>query len=257
MKANRIFTAILSIALCVNFISCGDDDDNNFIDPKKATKRLVKIEYSSEPIYGLIEFSYDSEGRMIFVGDKRIDKNYYYNCTIEYLDGKVSIVEDDNNVRHIMNCTLNSDGMISTATDKYGDQHFTYSDGHLIKWRADWGDEEGDGEGFGDYVYENGVMISSGEADKFTYTKIPNIGNLFIGTTTEDDYFIGHIRYTGLLGNAPKYLPKTDSWTWNNVTEIFDYELDKDGYIKVLKETIVRESGSYSTIYKYFYEDVK
>lgn len=28
MKTNRFFTAILSVALCMNFVSCDDDEEN-------------------------------------------------------------------------------------------------------------------------------------------------------------------------------------------------------------------------------------
>lgn len=41
MKTNRFLIAILSVALCVNFVSCGDDDDNNIIDPENVTKRVA------------------------------------------------------------------------------------------------------------------------------------------------------------------------------------------------------------------------
>ena len=48
MKINRFFFFFISVALCVNFVSCGDDDDNNIIDPENAVKRLISISYKDQ-----------------------------------------------------------------------------------------------------------------------------------------------------------------------------------------------------------------
>ena len=45
MKTNRFFTAILSVALCMNFVSCGDDEEENGGGINgNSEKRLTKIE---------------------------------------------------------------------------------------------------------------------------------------------------------------------------------------------------------------------
>lgn len=61
MKINRFFTAIISVALCVNFVSCGDDDDNNIIDPENAVKRLISISYKDQSGTGLFNIEYSGE----------------------------------------------------------------------------------------------------------------------------------------------------------------------------------------------------
>lgn len=126
---------------------------------------------------------------------------------------------------------------------------FTYnSDNQVIK-----ADIDGDIE---EYVYKDGVMVSSGVAEIITYTDIPNIGNLFVAFTTNYRTTLDIWRFAGLLGKASKFLPKTASWYEG--METYNYELDEEGYVKTVKVTFRDTKGSErSYSYKYTYENIK
>ena len=48
MKTNKFFTLILSMVICVNFISCGDDEGNgNDVNSGNVIKRLTAIDVKS------------------------------------------------------------------------------------------------------------------------------------------------------------------------------------------------------------------
>ena len=75
MKTNRFFTAILSVALCVNFVSCGDDDDNNIIDPENATKRVATCT-KNETSYAI---NYDNDGKVSKIVCQDDGESYDYD----------------------------------------------------------------------------------------------------------------------------------------------------------------------------------
>lgn len=133
-----------------------------------------------------------------------------------------------------------------STTDTY---KFTYnSDNQVIK-----ADIHGDIE---EYVYKDGVMVSSGVAEIITYTDIPNIGNLFVAFSTNYNDPFEEWRLANLLGKASKFLPKTA--TWNQGMETYNYELDEEGYVKTVKVTFRDTKGSErSYSYKYTYENIK
>lgn len=126
---------------------------------------------------------------------------------------------------------------------------FTYnSDNQVIK-----ADFDGDIE---EYVYKDGVMISSSLAEIITYTDIPNIGNLFVAFSTDNNDPIEEWRLAGLLGKASKFLPRTTKW--HEGMETYNYELDEEGYVKTVKVTFCDTKGSESSYsYKYTYKNIK
>ena len=66
MKTNKFFTAIFSMVLCINLVSCGNDDDN-IIDSNKATKRVVsytEIDERYNSIKRAYTISYDDNGKV-------------------------------------------------------------------------------------------------------------------------------------------------------------------------------------------------
>ena len=214
MKTNRFLTAILSVALCVNFVSCGDDDDNNIIDPESVTKRVVTCS-KNETSYVI---NYDNDGKVSKIVCQNDGESYDYDFSFSGNEAVATSEEKDGSYTYIDNIkfSLNGNGYCTSAiwtaiekgsttyesTDNY---KFTYnSDNQVIKADIDGEIEE--------YVYKDGVMVSSGVAETITYTDIPNIGNLFVAFSTDYNDPFEEWRLAGLLGKASKFLPKTATW---------------------------------------------
>lgn len=234
--------AILGMALCVNFFSCGDDE-NNTVDPKNAIKRLTSISYKDQSGTGLLNIEYSGEhvskitetykGRSY---SHTWVSNYTYttNGVTEKLDIRNSYGED---YSHVTNYTLNDKGYVKKGeVDDGGIWSFTYSGDYMtsvilmFNGRKDVEDE---------YDFnDKGLMVSNHRFDTgIEYTDIPNLGGLFFAYERDIlglDYY--NLQYASLLGKAPKYLPKKciDYGTSpdDDVDQAFHYELDEDGYVK-------------------------
>ena len=247
MKTNRFFTAILSVALCVNFVSCGNDDDNNIIDPENVTKRVATC--TKKYPYYTIDYAINYDNGKVSKIVCLYGEYYAYE--------KYGSYTDINNIKFSLNgngyCTSAIQTLIEKSDTFYEESasnyEFTYnSDNQVIK-----ADIDGDIE---EYVYKDGVMVSSGVAEIITYTDIPNIGNLFVAFTTNYRTTLDIWRFAGLLGKASKFLPKTASWYEG--METYNYELDEEGYVKTVKVTFRDTKGSErSYSYKYTYENIK
>ena len=259
MKTNRFLIAILSVALCVNFVSCGDDDDNNIIDPENVTKRVAAC--TKKHPYYVIDYAinYDNDGKV----SKIVCQN---DWTYDYYDfsfsGNEAVATSEMKYgSYTIKFSLNGNGYCTSAiwtgiekdsTTTYvstNNYKFTYnSDNQVIK-----ADFDGDIE---EYVYKDGVMISSSLAEIITYTDIPNIGNLFVAFSTDNNDPIEEWRLAGLLGKASKFLPRTTKW--HEGMETYNYELDEEGYVKTVKVTFRDTKGSESSYsYKYTYKNIK
>ena len=264
MKTKSLTAMLMAMALSFNFAACSDEDENGGGGSASgdASKRLVRIdeEIDTNAWFRYYTFDYDSEGKATeaieyteYEGDDNNTWEHHY--TAEYAEGQAVITcafskKTGYNYTTTYNCLLNEDGNIETIvwSDGDGNDEFSYSDGYLTQW-VGWDIE--------DYVYQNGLMVSSGVAEEITYTDIPNVGNLFIGFTT-DELYVQMFRDMGLLGNAPKYLPA--SATWNEGTETYEYELDSDGYVKTVKthfQPAPYHGSATTTTSRYTYEDIR
>lgn len=273
MKTNKFFTAIFSMVLCINLVSCGNDDDN-VIDSNNATKRVVsytKIDERYNSIKSAYTISYDDNGKVSKIVDyhgdaygdsDKYDFSFSGNEAVATAESKFEEFTDIDNIKF----SLNENGYFTSAiwtfiekSDTFYEEstynyEFTYnSDNQVIKTKYN-DDVEEDVE---EYVYKNGVMVSSGVAEIITYTDIPNIGNLFVAFTSDYRTTLDMWRFAGLLGKASKFLPKTASW--DEGTETYDYELDKEGYVKTVKVTFhdARDGKEWPYTYKYAYENIK
>lgn len=270
MKTNKFFTAIISMVLCINFVSCGNDDDDNIIDSSKATKRVVsytEIDERYNSIKRAYTISYDDNGKVSKIIDyhgdthghsDKYDFSFSGNEAVATAESQFGEFTDIDNIKF----SLNGNGYFTSAvwtfiekSDTFYEEstynyEFTYnSDNQVIKTKYNDDVEE--------YVYKNGVMVSSGVAETITYTDIPNIGNLFVAFTSDYRTTLDMWRHAGLLGKASKFLPKTASWYEG--TETYDYELDEDGYVKTVKVTFhsAWDGKEWSYTYKYAYENIK
>lgn len=267
MKTNRFFTAILSVALCTNFVSCGDDDNKTIVEPEDTVKRLTsisyedqsgtgvfKIEYSGEQVSKITE-TYNSSGY-----SKTWVSNYTYtaNGVTEKVDIQNSYGE---NFSNITNYTLNDNGYIEKGEeDDGGIWSYTYSGDYMTSAILMFNGEKDVDDKYN--FNDKGLMISNDSFDKgIEYTDIPNLGGLFLAyddEVLELDY--SNLQYASLLGKAPKYLPKEcieyGTSSDDNKELTFHYELDEDGYVK--KVEVKNLDGSETWwIETYSYERIK
>ncbi|KKB55530.1 DUF4595 domain-containing protein [Parabacteroides gordonii] len=261
MKTYRLYSAVLMMALCFNFISCSDDDDNGGTDPEKAVKRLTTINYQDNSGKGSLDIErLDGKVSKTTETYKRVGyemswtSNYTYtgNAVKESLDIKNT---DEGNFTKTTNYTLNNDGFIvkGEETDS-GIWSFIYSGNYLTsatlvyKGKTDVDDK---------YIFNGeGLMTGNNVFDKgITYTDIPNLGGIFLAYA--DDVLAteySRLQYASLLGNAPKYLPKEAKRSNENEIYTFNYEIDKDGYVT---KAIIYLNGEVDWTETYTYEEVR
>ena len=178
MKTNRFFTAILSVALCVNFVSCGNDDDNNIIDPENVTKRVATCtkKYPYYTIDYAINYDNGKVSKIVCLYGEyyAYDFSFSGNEAVATSEEKYGSYTDINNIKFSLNgngyCTSAIQTLIEKSDTFYEESasnyEFTYnSDNQVIK-----ADIDGDIE---EYVYKDGVMVSSGVAEIITYTDVP------------------------------------------------------------------------------------
>lgn len=273
MKTYRLYSAILMMALCFNFVSCGDDDDNNIIDSENVTKRLVRVvdTYDGEVFYAL-DFDYDSKGRVVSVSE---DKNNY--CNISYSENKATAnfhyYDNDFDEYVDYNKYWTLDNQNNILSEDYGDENsgevtkFTYTNGYCTK-------EVGGSEltySETNYNYKDGLLINTDNNDyvdgvlinnynnyNITYTDIPNKGNILVHRYIYEDFEV--YSWAGLLGNSPRLLPEKFTWhdSGYDVTATFKYDLDKDGYVKRVTISEVSSNGDRATeTLDFVYEDIK
>lgn len=254
------------MALCINFVSCGDNEgEGGNIDPANTTKRITNFTKETESYSYTCSLGYDSKNKVSDISRKGTENIYTeaYAFTFSNNETVATSEEQYGSYTFIDNIkfSLNGNGFCTSATwtaieknDTFYEENsdhytFTYnSDNQLTKAEINGNTEE--------YIYKNGVMASSDVAETITYTDIPNIGNLFVALTTNYDDPFEEWRLAGLLGKASKFLPKTAAW--DEGTETYDYELDEDGYVKTVKITFRDTKGNERTYsYKYTYENVK
>lgn len=249
MKTNRFFTAILSVALCMNFVSCGDDEEENGGGINgNSEKRLTKIEiytadYQTDYEHeSTIEYEYDGSKPSRIVLD--YDSEVY--TTFEISDKEIKAWHEGETTTY----TLNNNGHI--VSDNQGTKYNYYNEGYLKSI-----EEDGDLETF---TYDNEWnMIAS------SYLAVPNIlypdkilnkGNLYIfdGFEQYDNFAI--LATAGFFGKTSKYLVQEYNYAGEEDEEpdYFEYKLDEDGYVKEVK--VLLSTGE-SDIYKYTYENIK
>ncbi len=246
MKVNRFFAAILSVALCMNFAACSNDE-NDDINPDNAKKRLVKVVEEDNGWNTTYDFGYDEEGRVVSIYADYA--NYGTWCLdITYSGNQATAHYGD----EVEKWTLDDDGNIVAKYDEGANDWYmmyTYTGGYMAKRVVKYTDGNGrDKVKEADFVWKDGLLGSmNGEPECITYTKIPNMGNLCVGNYEILDDYDSVLRKAGLLGKNFKMLPDMA------YGETFEYELDKDGYVKTAK----LKDGYGVTTYTFTYEEIK
>lgn len=241
----RTGTALLLMtAALLGCVSCSDDEPNS-IDKLK----LESITYQDNRMYS---FKYDTKGRLkeyidyFMLGKWEIT---YDPITIKVTYYKTSSLQDQDiyYTISINDVALNSDGFIesfsqhSTTLNEFGkEQVYEYKatasynkDGRLS--RLSWNDQQSIEITWG----SKGELLKSQNADyenNYTTTTVENKGNVWIPVW----YVCNGLEMTGLLGNAPAYLPATGDQTFTNGTTSmakFVYKMNVRGMIETLDFT--------------------
>ena len=173
MKTNRFFTAILSVALCMNFVSCDDDEENKGGIDGNTEKRLTKVEISSADYQtdyeycGSVEYEYDGNrlSRITVLDD---DSEIY--TTLEISETEIKAWHEGRTTIY----TLNNNGYV--INDNHGTKYNYYDEGYLKSIEKD-----GDLETFSYDKEWNMIASSYLAAPNILYPdKILNKGNLYI-----------------------------------------------------------------------------
>ena len=249
MKTNRFFTAILSVALCMNFVSCDDDEENKGGIDGNTEKRLTKVEISSADYQtdyeycGSVEYEYDGNrlSRITVLDD---DSEIY--TTLEISETEIKAWHEGRTTIY----TLNNNGYV--INDNHGTKYNYYDEGYLKSIEKD-----GDLETFSYDKEWNMIASSYLAAPNILYPdKILNKGNLYISDGLGEKEDLDILGSVGFFGKTSKYLVQEYNYAGEEDEEpdYFEYKLDEDGYVK---EVNVLLSTGESDIYKYTYENIK
>jgi len=257
------------VGFCISFISCSNEEDNPVIN-SDVKKRLISIEYRAKnegwhkDEVGSLKLEYEN-GKVVKTVDRytRTGYNSLWTTTFNYdsdksITGTLDIyISDEGQFEpRTVTYTLNGNGYIVERKESNGDDwNYSYTNDYLTtatphdlgyKGRID------------KYTFDSkGCMTNCRSFEGgITYTDIPNVGGLYIAyqqRILDTDYI--NLLYARLLGNAPKYLPKTAINT-DGDTPVYDYsyEFDKDGY--VTKTTVTCEGNMQGWTETYTYETI-
>lgn len=258
MKTYRLYSAILMVALCFNFVSCSDDDDDNIINPENVTKRLVKIVDTSSGRTHTYDIGYDSEGRVISI---YADKGEWFSEDITYSGetAKLKYYNKNEGEGYEATLTFNEQNYITNFnSDNEWIVTGSYSNGNLTKITESYEN----GKVVYDYKlnFKDGLFIDSEYVNAMTYTNIPNIANVCIDAELFESVF-EEFALAGMAGKMYKYLPEKmilDEGGNDTSTYTYNYELDDEGYVKKVKITSTWGKKESSTSTREFvYENIK
>jgi hypothetical protein len=251
MTGFNILTIVLTILFAIP--SCNIIED--IISDTKSTKRIKKIKFNGV----IINYSY-TENRLspthIIIFDKSNPLISDVELGFEYKEDSVIRTTTELGIvyRDAYPCLLNKNGYISRIDYTYRNYSYNYSqNGYLQSIVCDWGYPQDRSN----YQYdENWNLIESDQyLFSYTYTDIPNLSGIYVfsmlvnGRSAMQDW--DNFRL-GLLGKAPAYLPKEGDMGGDSF--LFDYELDKEGYVKRMTIEWKHPTETSYTFYEYFYE---
>ena len=226
--------ALMALIMCVNFVSCDNDDPTGDSPaPKPANeKKLVRVmQYIDNTRLGsTIEFKYNEQGYIseaIFSYNEGYGwKSSTYKCNWDYSNNSMIVLKEE---QERYKYTL-SNGKIISYTDQRWEEstYYTYDkNGYIIDAESE--------EYTTTYTWNNGKlsMENRGNEEKSNDTYIrysqqtckgyfPSLGDY----TSLDDLYMVHPE---LCGAKMNYLPSTI--TDNSGTYTLNYEFDSEGYV--------------------------
>lgn len=259
--------ALLAIVLCINFVSCSDDEE---LDSNKSQKNITQIiESYNSGEKRITTLEYDADGNLI-----GLDEGGEYYETITYSDNQISITIHDMgsmngpwtnkyylNAGRIIQSEDGYNGDVyiykydekkqlieQTEKSKYGTDKvtkYTWNNGNIIKCEYPKNENLN-----GDYEYTSTI---------YAYTDIPSTkGFSLAGLQLQggfDNYYTAEILYQkGYFGVYPKNLVSTYINYNNDNTEesniVLTYSFNNEGYISNInvKNLIDKESEENGTI---------
>ena len=247
---------ILAMAMCVNFTSCGDDENEGIINPDAPTKRLTRVvkTYPDSDNSHAYDIGYDGEGRVVSIYEELIGRH----CDITYSGNNQAIAQYSSGVSETWTLDeRNHVVSVNSGVFPEDDVLLSYnSDGYLIQ-EKEYEEKVADYY-MTDFVYKDGLLLSGDEADfNITYTDIPNVGNICVEIYIYPEW-CRHVAYTGLIGNHYRLLPEKMEWDDSVPVITYEYELDADGYVKRVTAKGVSYTGEdYTEILDFTYEEVR
>lgn len=243
--------ATLSLLFALAFASCGDDDTTGDANSRHDyapvlneygivtnSKKLAEIEKDNGSSYHPLDiFGYDSKGRVITIN------NGYTVTTLGYTDNQI-VFSWQSSMSASSGSLSFSEGLVrSSAKAEVSLLYETEENiSHLVK------------AGSTVYTWDGNRLLTAGKSH-YSYTGKTCKGfnpilpyyfcfDTFYHTDDYDSYkFL--IATPELMGFRTNELPdkreETNNWTYGNVTDSFQYTLDKEGYIEKCKVIRVRE----------------
>ena len=254
MKTLRLLgVALFTVLLSVSFTACGDDEGNDGSGDKPSiNKRLVKVTTQEGSSTFSDEFTYDSNGRVVKVVNKKNGNNsghiiYTYTDNLivkkQYYTGSSSVSETQYELENgliakksygkkYINYTYNN-GYLATLTRSKGGvtRNFTWKDGNLQSLKSVDSESEESYEYTSyatpkDFIYLDFIDDVDGELAPFYGKSSKNLPSKRIDVNVNDVSSIGNPNAT------------------EKVTEVFSYDWTmKDGLPVKL---IVTEEDQYS-----------
>ena len=256
MKTFRLVgMAILAMIMCVNFVSCKDDEPDGGENGNLKEKKLVKIEEQYSDYTESYTYKYDKDNRLSSLLYKYGESEDDMSETIfEYLSNSIEEKEDDYlDVKYIYDTNINN--RISKMEKPYGmngDVLLSYDENfNLIETKST--SEE-------DYYYkltwnnDNIVkLISDRGLYDITYTNNENKNLSFALLAGIEDFMLDSPLFyvhPELGGIKTKNLVEKITYNENSETTSYSktysysYEFDKDGYVTRIK--IIESDGDES-----------
>lgn len=258
----QLFTCLYVILLCA-FNSCSSDDENNDSSNPKPIfplKKLSKIEeVNDNKVLYTYNFIYDNGKWIKYIGNRNNEDILFF--TLSYDSNTITLKDelrdenDKGNTSQIF--TLNNKGQIISGVDPSGgsvSMGFGYENDYLTIFRANFINYEYSSDiltkaiskNFGEYI----IKYTDIE-DKIGFNVISVTGN---GGRVSVS-FNNPLYQLGYFGKRSKYLVQSIKAQYLDETLVYNYELDKEGYVT---EVSISSSGTWGsggvTSYKIYYE---
>ncbi|WP_165157070.1 DUF4595 domain-containing protein [Parabacteroides sp. ZJ-118] len=233
MKTFRLIgMALLAVVMCVNFISCSDDDETkDDIGILTNTRKLVEIKIKEDDgDIEAIKFEYDSKGRVISTYEIKENGETLYHTNYSWGDGNLIAMGEDGTVKHVF-----ANKHVKTSSFNYSSTSsctYEYNDSGLLTLLRQ-----------NSFFWKEGQLTnlqSSSETYKYVYSGktckgwCPVAHNEVwerVAGYEEGWIFYAHPELVGINTNQLPDKQYRETFEGEGVTN-FTYTFDDDGYVK-------------------------
>lgn len=253
MKTFRLIgMALLAVVMCVNFASCSSDDDEIIKDDDGVItneKKLVEMkETDDEGHTDVMEFSYDSKGKLISVVQKCSEENNSDITNITWGGNTFKESSDGESIIYSIN-----DGLVRTGSETDGSNYsFVYNSSKQLT-TYQYGDKYDTSTK--NLTWENGKVSKIAydkELSEITYNNQTCKGYFPLMVLMVEDDFKVMLAHPELVGMRTSLLPSQsyskevqkgeqyddyykETYKYENIYEVtakFTYKLTGDGYVE-------------------------